>query len=110
MQEGEKDELEVYMASENEPSEAKAIKMDHIMAEKIALNYERRKLIRIIGFIGINIEELKVKSGLDDFMYRYHMDLLLKEGFLKVEEGKYHLTDKGIMIHESGINIKEPKK
>lgn len=110
MKEGEKDELEVYVASEKEPSEAEATKMDHIMAEKIALSSERRKLVRMIGFSGINMEDLREKSDLDDFMYKYHMDLLLKGGFLKVKEGIYYLTDQGITVHESGINIKELKK
>lgn len=105
MQEEEKDELDIYMDSKKEPSEAEAIKKDHVMVGKVALSSERRKLVRIVGFSGINKEKLKDKSGLNDFMYKYHMDLLLKEGFLKVEEGKYRLTDQGITVHESGLRI-----
>ncbi|WP_231589818.1 hypothetical protein [Methanosarcina siciliae] len=100
------DELEAYINSEKEPSEAEAIKKDHVMMGKVALNSERRKLVRIVGFSGIKKEELKEKSGLNDFMYKYHMDLLLKEGILKDEGGKYHLTDpQGITVHESGLRI-----
>ncbi|AKB26417.1 hypothetical protein MSMTP_2948 [Methanosarcina sp. MTP4] len=106
MQEKEEDELDVYINSEKGPSEAEAIKKDHVMMGKVALSSERRKLVRIVGFSGIKKEELKEKSGLSDFMYKYHMDLLLKEGILKDEGGKYHLTDpQGITVHESGLRI-----
>jgi len=106
MQEKEEDELDVYINSEKGPSEAEAIKKDHVMMGKVALSSERRKLVRIVGFSGIKKEELKEKSGLNDFMYKYHMDLLLKEGILKDEGGKYHLTDpQGITVHESGLRI-----
>ena len=101
----EDDELDVYISSEKNPGEADAIKKDHVMAGKVALSSERRKLVRKIGFSGISKEQLREKSDLDDFMYRYHMDLLLKEGFLRVEGGKYHLTDQGITVHESGLKI-----
>ncbi|MDD3042846.1 MAG: hypothetical protein PHW56_07870 [Methanosarcinaceae archaeon] len=97
----EEDELDAYMATEKDPSEGGSVKMDHVIMEKVAISPDRRKLLRIVGVFGKNEEELRDKSGLNDFKYKYHMDFLLKVGFLKFEEGVYRLTDSGIAVHDS---------
>jgi hypothetical protein len=46
-------------------------------------------------------KQLKEESELNDFFFKFHMDFLLKEGFLKLEEWMYRLTDTGIAMHDS---------
>lgn len=82
-------------------TEAEAVKLDHMMMEKVSINPARRKLLRIVGIFGKTEEQLKEESELTDFFYKFHMDFLLKEGLLKFEEGMYRLTDSGITLHDS---------
>ncbi|AAM03879.1 TPA: hypothetical protein HA338_09325 [Methanosarcina acetivorans] len=95
------DELDAYFASKGEVTEAEAVKLDHMMMEKVSINPARRKLLRIVGIFGKTEEQLKEESELTDFFYKFHMDFLLKEGLLKFEEGMYRLTDSGITLHDS---------
>ncbi|AKB27078.1 hypothetical protein MSSIT_0359 [Methanosarcina siciliae T4/M] len=95
------DEIDAYFASKGEVTEAEAVKLDHMMMEKVSINPARRKLLRIVGIFGKNEEQLKKESELTDFLYKFHMDFLLKEGLLKFEEGMYRLTDSGIILHDS---------
>ena len=95
------DELDAYFASKGETTEAEAVKLEHMMMEKISINPARRKLLRIVGIFGKTEKQLKEESGLNDFFFKFHMDLLLKEGFLKFEDGIYRLKDLGIAMHDS---------
>lgn len=95
------DELDAYFASKGEITEGEAVKLEHMMMEKVSINPARRKLLRTVGIFGKTEEQLKEESGLNDFFYKFHMDFLLKEGFLKFEEGMYRLTDSGIAMHDS---------
>lgn len=74
------DELDAYFASKGEVTEAEAVKLDHMMMEKVSINPARRKLLRIVGIFGKTEEQLKEESELTDFFYKFHMDFLLKEG------------------------------
>jgi hypothetical protein len=95
------DELDAYFDKQCEPTEGEAVKMEHVMMEKVSINPARRKLLRIVGIFGKTEKQLKEESGLNDFFFKFHMDFLLKEGFLKYEEGMYRLTDTGISMHDS---------
>jgi hypothetical protein len=95
------DELDAYFDKQCEPTEGEAVKMEHVIMEKVSINPARRKLLRIVGIFGKTEEQLKEESGLNDFFFKFHMDFLLKEGFLKYEEGMYRLTDTGISMHDS---------
>jgi hypothetical protein len=95
------DELDDYFCNEVEPTEGEAIKMEHIMKEKVSINPARRKLLRIVGVFGKDEKHLKEDSGLNDFFFKFHMDFLLKEEILKFEDGTYRLTDTGISLHDS---------
>jgi predicted transcriptional regulator len=95
------DELDAYLDKQCEPTEGEAVKMEHVIMEKVSINPARRKLLRIVGIFGKTEEQLKEESGLNDFFFKFHMDFLLKEGFLKYEEGMYRLTDTGISMHDS---------
>ncbi|AKJ39410.1 hypothetical protein [Methanosarcina barkeri] len=95
------DELDAYFENKNEPTEGEAVKLEHMMMEKISVSPERRKLLRIVGIFGKTEEQLKEESGLNDFFFKFHMDFLLKEGLLKLEDGMYRLTASGIAMHDS---------
>lgn len=95
------DELDAYFDNKSEPTEGEAVKLEHMMMEKISINPARRKLLRTVGIFGKTEKQLKEESGLNDFFFKFHMDFLLKEGFLKLEEGMYRLTDSGIAMHDS---------
>jgi predicted transcriptional regulator len=95
------DELEDYFCKKVEPTEGESLKLEHVMMEKVSISPARRKLLRIIGIFGKDEKKLKEDSGLNDFFFKFHMDFLLKEGFLKFEDGMYRLTDTGIAMHDS---------
>ncbi|KKG12838.1 hypothetical protein EO98_12645 [Methanosarcina sp. 2.H.T.1A.6] len=95
------DELDAYFSSKGETTEGEAVKLEHMMMEKVSVNPARRKLLRTVGIFGKPENQLKEESGLNDFFFKFHMDFLLKEGFLKFEEGMYRLTDSGIAMHDS---------
>jgi len=95
------DELDAYFSSKGEITEGEAVKLEHMMMEKVSINPARRKLLRVVGIFGKTEKQLKEESGLNDFFFKFHMDFLLKEGFLKLEDGMYRLTDQGIAMHDS---------
>ena len=72
-----------------------------MIREKVTVNPERRKLLRIVGVFGKDEKQLKEESGLNDFFFKFNMDFLLKEGMLKLEDGIYRLTNEGIALHDS---------
>ena len=53
------DELDVYFDKIGEPTEGEAVKLEHIMMEKVAINPARRKLLRIVGIFGKTEKQLK---------------------------------------------------
>ena len=95
------DDLDDYLCKQVKPTEAESLKTEHVIREKVTINPERRKLLRIVGVFGKDEKQLKEESGLNEFFFKFHMDFLLKEGFLKLEYGMYRLTDTGIAMHDS---------
>ena len=93
--------LMLISPKKGETTEGEAVKLEHMMMEKVSINPARRKLLRTVGIFGKTEKQLKEESGLNDFFFKFHMDFLLKEGFLKFEEGMYRLTDPGIAMHDS---------
>lgn len=63
------DELDAYFENKKEPTEGEAVKLEHMMMEKISVSPERRKLLRIVGIFGKTEEQLKEESGLNDFFF-----------------------------------------
>ena len=57
------DELDAYFDKIGEPTEGEAVKLEHIMMEKVAINPARRKLLRIVGIFGKTEKQLKEESG-----------------------------------------------
>ena len=97
----ENDELDDHFCKQGEPTEAENVKQRHLTMSKASINPARRKLLRIVGVFGKTEKHLKEESGLNDFLFKYNIDFLLKEGFLKFEDEMYHLTDTGIALHDS---------
>jgi hypothetical protein len=95
------DEVDAYFDKKGEPTEGELVKMEHIMMEKVSINPARRKLLRIVGIFGMDEKQLKEESGLNEFLFKFNMDFLLKEGLLKFEDGMYRLTNTGITLHDS---------
>ena len=95
------DEVDAYFDTKGEPTEGELVKMEHIMMEKVSMNPARRKLLRIVGVFGKDEKQLKEESGLNDLLFKFNMDFLLKEGMLKCEDGIYRLTNEGIALHDS---------
>jgi hypothetical protein len=95
------DELDEYLSKQVKPTDAESLKMEHKMREKVTISLERRKLLRLVGVFGKDEKQLKEESGLSDFFFKFHMDFLLKEEFLKLEDGMYRLTATGIAMHDS---------
>jgi len=56
------DELDAYFDKIGEPTEGEAVKLEHIMMEKVAINPARRKLLRIVGIFGKTEKQLKEES------------------------------------------------
>lgn len=95
------DELDAYLDSQSGPTEGEAVKFEHMMMEKIAVNPARRKIIRTIGIFGKSREEIQKEVGLNDLLFNFNMDFLLREGFIRLEDGIYRLTSSGIAMHDS---------
>jgi len=95
------DEIDAYFDKKGEPTDAENVKYGHWAMEKASINPTRRKLLRIVGIFRKTEIQLKEESGLNEFFFKFHMDFLLKEGFLKLEDGMYRLTDTGISLHDS---------
>lgn len=94
------DEIDAYN-KKGEPTEAENVKQGHWAMEKASINPTRRKLLRLVGVFGKTEEQLKEESELNDFFFKFHMDLLLNDKFLKLENGMHCLTDTGISLHDS---------
>jgi hypothetical protein len=95
------DEVDIYFNQKGESTEAENVKQGHWAMEKASINPARRKLLRLVGVFGKPEGQLKEESGLNDFFFKFHMDFLLNDGFLKLEDGMYRLTDTGISLHDS---------
>ena len=95
------DVIDTLFASRGEFTVGEAVILEHIMMEKVSINPERRKLLRTVGVFGKTEKQLKEESGLTDFFFMFHMDFLLKEGLLKLDDEIYRLTEMGISLHDS---------
>uniref|UniRef100_A0A7J2TH43 ArnR1-like winged helix-turn-helix domain-containing protein n=1 Tax=Archaeoglobus fulgidus TaxID=2234 RepID=A0A7J2TH43_ARCFL len=65
---------------------------------KASMSPIRREIIAAIGTQGKTREELKKELNLTEFQLKFNLDWLIKEGFVKEEEGKLKLTENGIEL------------
>ncbi|MBW6469778.1 MAG: hypothetical protein K0A90_00980 [Methanosarcinaceae archaeon] len=94
MVEVEDDELEEMMMAA--PSARETKKMDHEMLNKAASHPLRRKLVKSIGVFGKTKEDIQDETGIDDASFKYQTEFLINGNLLKIENGQYRLTDKGL--------------
>ncbi len=69
---------------------------------KASMSPIRRQIVAAIGVQGKTREELKQELELSDFQFKFNLDWLIREGFVKEEDGKLKLTDDGIELLEAG--------
>ncbi|MCS7121181.1 MAG: hypothetical protein NZ895_01055 [Archaeoglobaceae archaeon] len=65
---------------------------------KASMNPIRRKIIATIGLKGKTREDLKKELDLTDFQLKFNIDWLIKEGFVKEENGELILTEEGLEL------------
>ncbi|MCS7144166.1 MAG: winged helix-turn-helix domain-containing protein [Archaeoglobaceae archaeon] len=75
-------------------------KEHHERLFKASLSPARRDIVRAIGIHGKTLEEIKKALGLSEFQIKFNLDWLIKEGFVKEEDGKFKLTEEGIELLE----------
>ncbi len=63
---------------------------------RAAMSPIRRKIVAAIGISGKTFEELRRSLELSEFQLKFNLDWLIKEGFVKEENGKLMLTEDGI--------------
>ncbi|MEM2817496.1 MAG: winged helix-turn-helix domain-containing protein [Archaeoglobaceae archaeon] len=68
---------------------------------KASMSPIRRDIVRAIGTQGKTRDEVKKELNLTDFQLKFNLDWLIKEGFVKEEEGKLRLTEDGIELLDS---------
>ncbi|MDK2794826.1 MAG: hypothetical protein PWQ22_1448 [Archaeoglobaceae archaeon] len=65
---------------------------------KASLSPARREIVRAIGIHGKSMDELKKELKLSEFQLKFNIDWLLREGFVKEENGILKLTEDGIEL------------
>ena len=90
----EDDELEEMMMAA--PSAREIKKKDHEMLNKAVSHPLRRKLVKSIGVFGKTKDDVQGEMDIDDASFKYQTEFLVNGTFLKVENGLYKLTDKGL--------------
>ncbi|MEM1579051.1 MAG: hypothetical protein QXN34_05855 [Archaeoglobaceae archaeon] len=68
---------------------------------KASMSPLRREIVAAIGIQGKTREDLKKELKISDFQLKFNIDWLIKEGFVKEEEGKLKLTDDGLELLEA---------
>jgi hypothetical protein len=90
------DELEAML--ERKPTVREAKVDDHALMVKALEHPVRRKMIKTIGVFGKNRSELKKDVGVDDALFNFQTDFLIKGNYLKIEGDIYRLTDRGLVL------------
>jgi len=90
------DELEAML--ERKPTVREAKVDDHALMVKALEHPVRRKMIKTIGVFGKNRSELKKEVSVDDAMFNFQTDFLIKGNYLKIEGDIYRLTDRGLVL------------
>ncbi|NHW23906.1 MAG: hypothetical protein HA489_06635 [Archaeoglobales archaeon] len=73
-------------------------KEHHERLFKASMSPARREIVRAIGIQGKSMDELKNELKLSDFQLKFNLDWLIREGFVKKENGKYRLTEDGVEL------------
>lgn len=90
------DELEAML--ERKPTVREAKVDDHTLMVKALEHPIRRRMIKAIGVFGKKMDELKKEVGVDDAMFNFQTDFLIKGNYLRIEGDTYRLTDRGLVL------------
>ncbi len=90
------DELEAML--ERRPTVREAKVDDHALMVKALEHPVRRKMIKAVGVFGKTKGELQKEAGVDDAIFNFQTDFLIKGNYLKIEGDTYRLTDRGLVL------------
>lgn len=90
------DELEALL--ERRPSVREAKVADHELMVRTIEHPVRRKMIRTIGVFGKNRNELQKEVGVNDAVFNFQIDFLIKGGYIRFDGGTFKLTDRGLVL------------
>ncbi|MDO9098339.1 MAG: hypothetical protein Q7U60_09490 [Candidatus Methanoperedens sp.] len=90
------DELEAML--ERRPTVREAKVDDHALMVKALEHPVRRKMIKAVGVFGKMKGELQKEAGVDDTLFNFQTDFLIKGNYLKIEGESYRLTDRGLVL------------
>lgn len=90
------DELEAML--ERKPTVREAKVDDHALMVKALEHIIRRRMIKAVGVFGKKKDELKKEVGVDDAMFNFQVDFLMKGNYLRIEGDACRLTDRGLVL------------
>ncbi|MFA4935338.1 MAG: hypothetical protein WC568_05835 [Candidatus Methanoperedens sp.] len=90
------DELEAML--ERRPTVREAKVDDHALMVKALEHPVRRKMIKAVGVFGKTKGELQKEAGVDDTLFNFQTDFLIKGNYIKIEGETYRLTDRGLVL------------
>ncbi len=90
------DELEAML--ERRPSVREAKVADHELMVKAVEHPVRRRMIKAIGVFGKAKSELQKEVGVNEDVFNFQTDFLIKGGYLKIEGDTFWLTDRGLVL------------
>lgn len=90
------DELEAML--ERRPSVREAKVADHELMVKALEHPIRRRMIKSIGVFGKKKSELQKEVGVNEAVFNFQVDFLIKGNYIKVEDDTFRLTDRGLVL------------
>ena len=90
------DELEAML--ERGPSVREAKVADHELMVKALEHTVRRKMIKAIGVFGKKKGDLQKEAGVNDEVFNFQTDFLIKGNYIKIEGDTFRLTDRGLVL------------
>ncbi len=90
------DELEAML--ERRPTVREAKVADHELMVKALEHPVRRKMIKAIGVFGKKRGELQKEVAVDDAVFNFQTDFLIKGNYLRIDGDTYRLTDRGLAL------------
>lgn len=90
------EELEAML--ERRPSVREAKVADHELMVKALEHPVRRKMIKNIGVFGKKKSELQKEIGVDEAVFNFQTDFLIKGNYIKIENDALRLTDRGLVL------------
>ncbi|MDD5473411.1 MAG: hypothetical protein PHU34_04585 [Candidatus Methanoperedens sp.] len=90
------DELEAML--ERRPTVREAKVADHELMVKALEHPVRRKMIKSIGVFGKAKSELQKEVDVNEAVFNFQTDFLIKGSYLKIEGDTFRLTDRGLVL------------